>query len=388
MLKKLTNTLLSPLQEIINDSRSLGVILVLCTVISLFLANSNWSGLYLSAWEYEFHTPQQVHLPHTALHWINDGLMAVFFFLVGMEIKRELLDGELKDPKKAMLPIFAAVGGMVVPAFIYSMINKGTPYADGWGIPMATDIAFSLGIASILGSRVPASLKIFLTALAIIDDLGAIVMIAVFYGDAVDWVQLAMATGIVLIIAFLAKHRVRFFFRMIFGLLLWYFIFNSGVHATVAGVIFAFTIPMDELDDIEHKLIVPVNFFILPIFALANTAIVLQGNFIESLNNTLNYGIAAGLVIGKPLGIMIFSWMLVRLKWGSLPENVTWKQLLGIGMLAGIGFTMSIFIATLAFTDPAATDIAKVSVLIASLLSVILGAGMLIVFSKRLTAEP
>jgi NhaA family Na+:H+ antiporter len=388
MLRKLANNLATPMQLIIRDSRSLGVILILCTVISLVLSNSAGSEWYTSLWTMEFHYPSVLKLPHTTEHWINDGLMAVFFFLVGMEIKRELLEGELREMKRAILPVFAAIGGMVVPALIYTMFNKGNVFAHGWGIAMATDIAFSLGIASILGSRVPVSLKIFLTALAIIDDLGAIAMIAIFYGGSIQWAMLGGAALITTLIAYLAKKKLPLIYRIILSLGLWYLIFNSGLHATVAGVIFAFAIPMRELSYLEHKLHIPVNFIILPIFALANTAIVLPDNMLATLNHPVNYGILAGLVIGKPLGIILFCYILVQLKWGALPDHISWIQLLGVGMLAGIGFTMSIFIATLAFTDAATQDIAKLSVLLASLLSVVVGSLTLFFFSKTLTPEP
>jgi NhaA family Na+:H+ antiporter len=388
MLKAITNTLLTPLQLIIRDSRSLGIILMACAVISMVLSNSAFGETYLGIWLHEIHFPPAIHLPHSVLHWINDGLMAIFFFLVGMEIKREMLEGELADMKKALLPVFAAIGGMLVPAVFFNGFNEGTAYAHGWGIPMATDIAFSLGIASILGKRVPVALKVFLTALAIIDDLGAIAVIALFYGDDISWTMLAGTALTTSAIWLLTKKKGTIWIRVALSLLLWYLIFNSGIHATVAGVLFAFTIPLRELSHVEHKLHVPVNFLILPIFALANTAIVLPGNIVASLNNTLNYGILTGLVIGKPLGILIFSYLLVQLKWGMLPEGVNWVQMAGVGMLAGIGFTMSIFIAALAFTDPASQDIAKISILIASLLSVILGSLTLRFFSKRLTTEP
>jgi NhaA family Na+:H+ antiporter len=388
MLKAITNTLLTPLQLIIRDSRSLGIILMACAAVSMIISNSAFGETYIGIWLHEFHFPPAIHLPHSVLHWINDGLMAIFFFLVGMEIKRELLEGELADMRKALLPVFAAIGGMVIPALFFNGFNKGTDYSHGWGIPMATDIAFSLGIASILGKRVPVALKVFLTALAIIDDLGAIAVIALFYGGAMDWFMLGGTVVVMLMILLLVKKKGSFWIRILLSFLLWYFVFNSGIHATVAGVLFAFTIPMKELSQLEHKLHVPVNFIILPIFALANTAIVLPGNIVDSLNNTLNYGILTGLVIGKPLGILLFSYLLVQLKWGMLPEGVNWTQMTGVGMLAGIGFTMSIFIAALAFTDQASQDIAKISILIASLLSVILGSLTLLFFSKRLTSQP
>jgi len=339
--------------------------------------------LYLGIWNSDFHFTDRVQLPHTPLHWINDGLMAVFFFLAGLEIKRELLEGELKDVRRALLPIFAAVGGMLVPAVLYRLFNIGGAYDQGWGIPMATDIAFSLGIASLLGKRVPLSLKIFLTALAIIDDLGAIIIIALFYGSSLQMDMLGGASLTIVAIIFLARKRAPLLLRLLLGVVLWYFVFNSGIHATVAGVILAFTVPIKEVGNLEHGLHIPVNFFILPIFALANTAIPIQAGLTETLQHPINYGIMAGLVIGKPLGIVLFSYLLIQLKWGKLPAYVSWKQMSGIGMLAGIGFTMSIFIATLAFSDVYAQDLAKVSILLASLLSVMVGSATLAIAAKR-----
>lgn len=373
MLKTFRRSLLSPLQKIIHDSRSLGIILTICTLLSLWLANSPWSDTYFKVWLTETHFPEAVHLPHSILHWINDLLMAIFFFLVGLEIKRELLDGELREIKRAMLPIFGAIGGMLVPAVLYNLFNKGTAYAGGWGIPMATDIAFSLGIASLLGKRVPVSLKIFLTALAIIDDLGAIAMIAIFYGGDIQWGYLGLSLVLILVLYVMGKKQWSLALRVVLALLLWYTVFNSGIHATVAGVLFAFTIPLKELTELEHRLHVPVNFLILPVFALANTAIILPEQIMDALDSSLNHGILAGLVIGKPLGILLFCYILVRLGWGKLPTNVSWAEMAGVGMLAGIGFTMSIFISMLAFNDSVTQDAAKIGVLLASLASVILG---------------
>lgn len=364
-------------REIIEDSRTLGIILTLCTIVSLIFSNNDSRASYQSFWETITHISDTLVLPHSLIHWINDGLMAVFFFLAGLEIKRELLEGELKEVQKALLPIFAAIGGMLVPAILYNLFNKGGVYANGWGIPMATDIAFSLGIASLLGKRVPLSLKVFLTALAIIDDLGAILVIAIFYGGEINWMMLAAAAGLIGLIVLLAKKKQALWLRLLLGLVLWYFIFNSGIHATVAGVALAFTIPLKELGDLEHRLHIPVNFFILPLFALANTAIAINTGISETLTHPINYGIMAGLVIGKPLGIVVFCYLLIQMKWGKLPGGVNWRQLTGIGMLAGIGFTMSIFVATLAFTEPAVKDIAKLSILLASFLSIILGSLLL-----------
>jgi NhaA family Na+:H+ antiporter len=310
--------------------------------------------------------------------------MAVFFFLVGMEIKRELLEGELSSVQQSLLPVFAAIGGMVVPAMLYTLFNKGTIYQHGWGVPMATDIAFSLGIASMLGKRVPGSLKIFLTALAIIDDLGAILVIAFFYGAAVNWLYL-LAGGIVFtVLLLLPRLKIRFgWWNYLLGIVLWYCVYNSGIHATIAGVLFAFTIPVSRLSKQEHRLHVPVNFIILPVFALANTAIAIPADFTEAFGSSLNYGIIAGLFLGKPLGILLACWCLTRLKWGRLPEGVNWMQMAGIGILAGIGFTMSIFISMLAFTDQSMQDMAKVGVLIASLLAMITGYLWLMVCKSR-----
>lgn len=364
-------------REIIEDSRSLGIILALCTGLSLILSNTEKSLPYVDFWNTEIHFTEFIVLPHSLLHWINDGLMSIFFFLAGLEIKRELLEGELKEPQKTLLPVFAAIGGMLIPAMLYHLFNKGGAFSNGWGIPMATDIAFSLGIASLLGKRVPLSLKVFLTALAIIDDLGAIVIIALFYGGDINWLMIAAAVSVIMLITILSKTKVPLIFRLFLGTLLWYFVYNSGIHATVAGVALAFTVPLKELGNLEHRLHLPVNFIILPLFALANTAIPYQTELAEILDHPINLGIMAGLVIGKPLGIVAFCFLLTQLKWGKLPAQTSWSQITGIGMLAGIGFTMSIFIATLAIAGKASQDLAKVSILLASFLSAIIGSLLL-----------
>lgn len=380
----ISTVIINPLQRIVGDSRSVGIILFICSIISIVLANTSFGEQYIDSWSSSFHFPGSIHLPHSLLHWINDGAMAVFFFLVGMEIKRELLEGELSSVQQSLLPVFAAIGGMVVPAMLYTLFNKGTIYQHGWGVPMATDIAFSLGIASMLGKRVPGSLKIFLTALAIIDDLGAILVIAFFYGAAVNWLYL-LAGGIVFtVLLLLPRLKIRFgWWNYLLGIVLWYCVYNSGIHATIAGVLFAFTIPVSRLSKQEHRLHVPVNFMILPVFALANTAIAIPADFTEAFGSSLNYGIIAGLFLGKPLGILLACWCLTRLKWGRLPAGVNWMQMAGIGILAGIGFTMSIFISMLAFTDQSMQDMAKVGVLIASLLAMITGYLWLMVCKSR-----
>jgi Na+:H+ antiporter, NhaA family len=385
----LRNQFLSPIQEFIKDSRAVGIILLACTLFSIILANTHWSEAYLQLVEREIHIGDGLlHLPHTLLHWLNDGLMAFFFFLVGMEIKRELIIGELSSIKKASLPVAAALGGMIVPALIFTAFNYSTPFHSGWGIPMATDIAFSLGVASLLGSRVPVSLKIFLMALAIIDDLGAIVVIALFYGGSVSWFYLLAGAIIVAILAALNKFNLnRWWATMIGGLILWYCIYNSGIHATIAGVVIAFLVPLDRLSNYEHKFHDPVNFIILPLFALANTAIIIPSNLLESLTSTLSWGVLAGLVIGKPLGITLFSWATIKMGWGEQPAGTTLFQLLGIGALAGIGFTMSIFITMLAFSDAEQQNISKLAILLGALLSIIAGLLLLQVSTRRVKVE-
>lgn len=366
--------LISPIQEFIKDSRAVGIILLACTIISLILANSGWKESYIHFMERDLHFLSFLQLPHSLLHWINDGLMAFFFFLVGMEIKRELMIGELSSIKKASLPIAAAIGGMLVPAGIFALFNANTPYHSGWGIPMATDIAFSLGVASLLGSRVPVTLKIFLMALAIIDDLGAILVIAVFYGGTISWTYLLVAALLLGILQLLNKVRYNTWWTiLLLGLLIWYCFFNSGIHATIAGVLVAFLVPLERLSKFEHFLHDPVNFIVLPLFALANTAIEIPDNFGEAMASSLSWGILAGLVLGKPIGITLASWITIKTKLGERPTGTNWTQLLGMGALAGIGFTMSIFITMLAFDDAAVQNMAKLAILIAALVSVLAG---------------
>ena len=386
-LIKFRKNIVDPFLDFIHDSRAVGIILLICTAVALTLANTNVASFFFSVINIDISvlTNTTIHLPHTLLHWINDGLMAVFFFLVGMEIKREITRGELSSFSQAILPLVAAIGGMLVPALIFFFINKGTAYANGWGIPMATDIAFSLGIAALLGSRVPLGLKIFLTALAIIDDLGAILAIAIFYSETIHWVYLGIAAIIFLVLYPLMRYKIFGFFNFLLGILLWYCFYNSGIHATLAGVFFAFFIPIEKLTAIEHKLHIPVNFLIIPIFALANTAILLPDDILGALNTNLSWGIIAGLCIGKPLGIFAACYLTIQFKWGILPANTSWRHIIGAGILAGIGFTMSIFIATLAFTNSATIDVAKISALAGSFLSIILGIVWLRFFCKPLT---
>jgi len=367
--------IISPIKEFIHDSRSVGITLICCTIVSLVFTNSSWGASYLHFWEREVDiSSSSLHLPHSVLHLINDGLMAVFFFLVGLEIKRELLVGELASFKKSMLPIFGAIGGMVVPALIFLLWCGGTVYAKGWGIPMATDIAFSLGILSLLGKRAPLSLRIFLTALAIIDDLGGILTIAIFYAGDIQWHYLLFGGGLLVVLTLMNVFRFRqYFFYFLLGIFLWYCIFNSGVHATIAGVLLAFTIPLHKIEKLEHALHDPVNFLIMPLFALANTAILLPDSFSTVFTSVVHHGIMSGLVLGKPIGILLFAFISVKLGISTLPAGIKWKQILGAGMIAGVGFTISIFMSTLAFKDPEVQIIAKVAVMGASLIAAIAG---------------
>lgn len=368
--------IVSPIREFFNDSRAVGITLICCTVISLIISNSGWGEAYLGFWNQELHMPApNVSIPHTPLHMVNDLLMAVFFLLVGVEIKRELLVGELSSVKKSLLPIIAALGGMVAPALIYYAWTSGNNiFSKGWGIPMATDIAFSLGILAMLGKRIPFSLRVFLMALAIIDDLGGILTIAIFYAEEINSMYLFLGLGMMFVLVMLNLLKVRrYYIYMILGMFLWYFMFQSGVHATIAGVLLAFAIPLHKIEDLVHTLHDPVNFVILPLFAFANTAIVLPESYGHIFTSMIHHGIVMGLVVGKPLGILAFSWIAVKLGAASLPTGTTWKHILGVGMIAGIGFTISIFMSTLAFAIPELQVIAKVAIMVASATAGVLG---------------
>lgn len=372
-----------------------GIMLLFCVAISLFIANSTYAksfSIFLATdFGFSFGTKTFVF---SVSAWINDALMAVFFLLVGLEIKREMVEGELSSVKKASLPVVAALGGMLVPAFIYFIFNKGQSTASGWGIPMATDIAFALAIISMLGKSAPTSLKIFLAALAIVDDLGAILVIAVFYTNQVHLDYLLMAGGIVaLLLAFNFFNVKQLYFYLVPGVFLWYFIHHSGIHATIAGVLLALTIPTNTtniaspLEKLEHLLNGPVNYFIMPVFALANTNITFQKEMISGLISPLGFGIIIGLFLGKTIGVTLFSWLAVKLKLGSLPSGSGWKHIIGLGMLAGIGFTMSIFISLLSFSNELHITEAKFAVLCASVISGVVGFVFLKSIGKK-TAKP
>lgn len=388
MVKRLIRKAINPIRFFISDSRFIGILLIVCTLTSLLWSNSSGGDWYQSIWNTELHYGLPIKLPHSALKWINDFLMAFFFLFAGIEIKRELIEGELSTFKRAVLPFAAAVGGMLVPALIYTTFNINSAFVHGWGIPSATDIAFSLGIASLFGKRVPASLKIFLMALAIIDDLGAIIVIAFFYGGKVEWGYL-LAAGVIYGLFWFCNYRKikPGILQAVLAVLLWYTIFNSGIEASISGVLIAFGIPVNSIPKFEKAIHKFVNFIILPLFALANTAILLPPDIVNSLQDSVSVGIMCGLVIGKPVGIFIFSRATISLKIARLPTNTNLKQLLGIGSLAGIGFTMSIFTTALAFHDELHRDIAKISILGSLVLSLTLSWIYFLIIDKKI-AKP
>ncbi|MFZ2486762.1 MAG: Na+/H+ antiporter NhaA [Anaerolineae bacterium] len=417
------NQIIRPFQQFMQIEASSGIILLVATAIALFWANSAWADSYFEL----LHTKLAITFGDFGVnldlnHWINDALMAVFFFLVGLEIKRELTSGELSSPRKAILPMAAAVGGMVLPALIYSLLNWGGEGRNGWGIPMATDIAFALGVLALLGNRVPATLKIFLTALAIVDDLGAVLVIAVFYTEQIAFTWLMVAAVMLVLMLLLNRLGVRNpVAYALFGLVLWFAMLQSGVHATIAGVLAALTIPSTRqlntkqfvawnrqalqalekdshtstaghghddtqrtvlqamesaiqhaespLQRLEHTLALPVAYVIMPIFALANAGVAVAGDLGAQLASPVSLGIILGLVLGKQLGVLLFTWLAVRSGLTELPQGVTWRHIYGAAWLAGIGFTMALFINGLAFAGNPLQDTAKIGILVASVIS-------------------
>lgn len=362
------------LTKLFNDffesEKTSGIILILCTIASIAIANSNSGADYLGLWH------DTIALKYSLEQWINDGLMAIFFLLIGLEIERELYIGELSVPQNASLPIIAAIGGMVIPVLLHFLLNSGTASQRGAGIPMATDIAFALGVLALLGDRVPVSLKVFLAALAIIDDLGAILVIALFYQSDFSLLYFALALGVyagLLVLNRLGVNKLTAY--LIPGIFMWYFMLQSGVHATIAGVLLAFAIPFRNGDEespsykLQHFLHRPVAFIIMPLFALANTGIALTEDWVPGLVTSNSLGIFAGLFLGKPLGIVLFSLLAVKLGLSQLPEDVRWNHIIGAGFLGGIGFTMSIFITLLAFGNPEIVQSSKISILVSSLLA-------------------
>lgn len=379
-----------PWRDFIKSESAGGIILLFCVIISLLIANTSLGPKFQNlldtnlGWE-----TASIQLRYPVVTWINDGLMAIFFLLVGLEIKRELVEGELSSFKQASLPIVAALGGVIAPALIYHFLNNGLETHSGWAIPMATDIAFALAVVNILGKSVPSSLKILLAALAIVDDLMAIIVIAVFYSTSLHFTYLMYAGGLFLLLMIFNRLGVKnLFFYILPGLFIWYFIHHSGIHATIAGVLVAISLPIKKedvespLEKLEHLISKPVNFLIMPLFALANTNIRFESEMIDGLFTPLGMGIVLGLFIGKPLGIFITSWLSIRFGLSKMPDSAGWKQIVGIGMLGGIGFTMSIFISLLSFTSASLLVEAKFSILVASLLAGITGSLLLKSVSK------
>lgn len=386
--KKLSKTF----HEFMQSGKAGGIILILCTLVSLLLANSALGPAYLGFWH--------GYVGGLSIeHWVNDALMAVFFLLIGLELKRELYSGELSDLRNAMLPILGAAGGIAVPALIHFLLNGGSATQAGIGIPMATDIAFALGVLSLLGRRVPASLKVFLAALAVMDDLGAIIVIAVFYTTQLSFAWLIAALGVFAAL-FLMQRILRVMALLPYllgGALMWYCMLQSGVHATIAGVLLAFAIPYSAVEDdaespshrLEHVLHKPVAFLILPVFALANTGIVIGAGWAQELLSANSLGILLGLGIGKPVGIVLVTFVAVALGVCRLPLDLAWRHILGAGLLGGIGFTMSIFITNLAFAGQAEViNASKMAILLASFGAGVIGFAWLKFMGAPLASDP
>lgn len=380
-MTRIKTTLTKLFLEFLNSEQSSGMVLILCTIFSLLIANSSWGVGYLDFW----HTKAGLEVGNYALkysleHWINDALMAIFFLLIGLEIERELYIGELSDLKNASLPIFAAVGGMAVPALIYLLINRGSSMQNGFGIPMATDIAFALAVIALVGKKIPVSLKVFITAFAIMDDVGAIFVIAIFYVGDFSFTYLMLALSIFGLLLIFNRFRIHHLaFYLIPGIFMWYCMLRSGVHATLAGVLLAFAIPFGDGGEespsygLQHVLHKPVAFGVMPLFALANTGVVFNLNWTGALLNSNSLGIFTGLFLGKPLGIALASFAAVKAGLSKLPDELSWIHIIGAGCLGGIGFTMSIFITLLAFDDPAIVQNTKVSILLSSLIAGVTG---------------
>lgn len=360
-------------KEFYESEKAGGIILLIVTIVSLLLANSPIQSNYIGFWQFDVGG-------HSITHWINDGLMAIFFLLIGLELEREIYKGELSDIKNASFPLIGAMGGFLLPAAIFLLFNYGTATQSGAGIPMATDIAFAIGILSLLGNKVPISLKIFLTALAVIDDLIAIIVIAIFYTKTIIWTNLLIALALFSILLLLNRLKVKNLIPYLLGgIAMWYFMYNSGVHATITGVLLAFAIPFGNGDKnstsyiLQHVLHKPVAFIILPLFAIANTGIAIGADWQDGLGEANSFGIIAGLIIGKPLGIFAFAFLGASLGLCKLPEDLKWKNIIGVGLLGGIGFTMSIFITILAYEDATLINSSKIAIIIASLAAGIVG---------------
>jgi len=388
------NYITAPFRWFFKLEAASGLILLIAAVIALLLSNTNLNNLYFEILnKHILIGTESFGLDLSIHHWINDALMAVFFFIVTLEIKREFIQGELSKPKQALLPIIGAVGGMAVPALIYIIINFDTGYTlKGWAIPSATDIAFSIGVLSLLGSRVPISLKVFLTALAIIDDLGAIIIIAFFYSSELQYIYLLFMLLSFVVLMFLNIIGVKKFTPyLLVGLFLWYFTHGSGIHSTISGVLLATTIPHKNsikgeslLMKLEHSLSPYVAFGIMPLFALANAGVSLEGVSINTMLEPVPLGILCGLFFGKQIGVFLFSYLSIKLKLAEMPSNSNWIKLYGVGILTGIGFTMSLFVGNLAFVDHLnEIDGVKIGVLVGSFLSAIVGYFALLITTKR-----
>lgn len=369
--------------DFFNSEKASGLILMGCTVVSMVLANSQFEEQYFELLHYNLSG-------ESASHWINDGLMAIFFLLVGLELEREVYIGELSSLKSALFPAMAAVGGMFMPAFLHLLLNYGTETQAGAGIPMATDIAFALAVLSLVGNRIPNSLRIFLTALAVIDDLGAILVIAIFYTGSLNWFNLVTALSIFGVLLIFNRLKIRNVIPYLAGgVVMWYFMLHSGIHATVAGVLVAFAIPFGNGDEkstsyiLQHFLHKPVAFIILPLFALANTAVKLPDEWIHSLIEANSLGIFAGLFVGKPFGIFLFSYLSSVMNITRLPSDLKWLQIIGAGFLGGIGFTMSIFITLLAFDNKHFIDESKIVILISSVVAGAVGYCLLRIVTRQ-----
>ncbi|MBV6510627.1 MAG: Na(+)/H(+) antiporter NhaA [Ignavibacteriaceae bacterium] len=389
--KNIRSAVLNPLVSFVKVESAGGIILLFCAAIALALANSSYASQYFTILNLKFTVGFDFfNISKPLLLWINDGLMAIFFFVVGLEIKRELVEGELSSVKKAMLPAAAALGGMVVPALFFVFFNKGGEAAAGWGIPMATDIAFALGILSLLGKSVPIALKVFLTALAIVDDLGAVLVIAFFYTESISMTSLLVGAVTYVILFWGGSKKIMSTgFYLFFGLILWVAILKSGVHATIGGVLLATVIPVKPLlKDLEHKLHPWVAFMIMPVFALANAGVTIAGSLGEILMTPVSLGIAFGLIFGKQIGITLFSWITVKLKMAELPAGMSIRSIYGVSWLGGIGFTMSLFIASLAFPgNETLLDYSKISIFTASIISGLAGFIILKLYYKKKSAE-
>lgn len=371
-MKKRKKATINLFKEFYDSEKSGGILLLVTTIVSLLLTNLFIGESFPKIW--------QLSIGHfTIQHIVNDGFMTIFFLLVGLELKREVYIGELSNIKKALLPIIAAIGGMIIPAFIHCFFNVGTSTQSGAGIPTATDIAFSLAVLSLFSKKVPNSLKIFLTALAIADDLGAVFVIAFFYTKTIVWSSLILALLIFFALLFLNRLKINILVVYLFGgFCMWIFMLNSGIHATISGVMLAFAIPFRSKNNISHKLQHalhrPVAIYILPIFALVNTSIFIGSNWMESLLSPNSYGIFFGLTFGKPIGILLFTFIALSLKLATFPSGIKWSHITGASLLAGIGFTMSIFVSGLAFEDNLTIQFSQITVLISSLVAVLFGA--------------